>query len=265
MSTYELDYSFSEGYQRTLNRISNSLRKEAMEIANIHIYSQEVRLKFLMDIEQFITKNEWEVKNYCLSLSTGLDNIEDMREQLAEQHNAIQLNKIKQYAYIQTVNNKNNSTKTLFLKQVGFVGGSMQVIAGYGACTGSIGLLCSSLGVGLISHGTNNMYENGYYLLFREKTNGYLRGGYRSLSKKLGYGNYEADMAYNFVDLTLSAGSMANPTLKPGAFKLFRYIDTDFITTWKLMTPSALFTEGFLDTVTIYSTYDSYNNENKND
>lgn len=114
MSTYELDYSFSEGYQRTLNRISNSLRKEAMEIANIHIYSQEVRLKFLMDIEQFIKKNEWEVKNYCLSLSTGLDNIEDMREQLAEQHNAIQLNKIKQYAYIKLLIIKITTQKLFF-------------------------------------------------------------------------------------------------------------------------------------------------------
>ena len=56
---------------------------------------------------------------------------------------------------------------------------------------------------------------------------------------------------------------MINPTLKPGTFKLFRYIDTDFIATWRLMTPTALFEEGFLDLVTIYSTYDLYDDKNK--
>ncbi len=56
---------------------------------------------------------------------------------------------------------------------------------------------------------------------------------------------------------------MINPTLKPGIFKLFRYIDTDFIATWRLMTPTALFAEGFLDLVTIYSTYDLYDDKNK--
>lgn len=149
-----------------------------------------------------------------------------------------------------------------FLKQVGFVGGGMQIIAGYGASAASVGLLCNSLSVGLISQGTNNMYENGYYLLFRENTIGYLRDGYRYTAQKLGYSNHEADMAYNFVDLTLSAGSMVNPALKPGTFKLFRYIDTDFIASWRLMTPAALFTEGFLDSVTIYSTYGLYDVEN---
>ncbi|WP_274369652.1 DUF4225 domain-containing protein [Morganella morganii] len=263
MSQYELDYSFSDAYQSTLNNISNELRKEAETIAFMHIHNSEVRMKFLRDISQFISRNEWEVRNACLSLSAGLDNIEDMRELLEEQRRAIQLQEVRQYAYVEAVKNEKNGVTTLFLKQVGFVGGGMQIIAGYGACAASVGLLCSSLSVGLIAQGTNNMYENGYYLLFRENTSGYLRDGYRYVSKELGYGNDEADMIYNFVDLTLSAGGMVNPALKPGAFKLYNYIDTDFIATWRLMSPAALYSEGFLDAVTIYSTYDLYNNKSK--
>lgn len=262
MSQYELDYSFSEAYQSTLHNISNELRKQAEEIVFMYLHNPGVRLKFLSDIDQFIAKNEWEVKNACLSLSAGLDNIEDMRELLAQQRFAIQTQEARQYAYIQAINNEKNGVTTLFLKQVGFVGGGMQIIAGYGACAASVGLLCNSLSVGLIAQGTNNMYENGYYLLFRENTSGYLRDGYRYTAQKLGYSNHEADMAYNFIDLTLSAGSMVNPALKPGTFKLFRYIDTDFIASWRLMTPAALFTEGFLDSVTIYSTYGLYDEGN---
>lgn len=263
MSQYELDYSFSDAYQSTLNNISNELRKEAETIAFMHIHNPEVRLKFLRDISQYISRNEWEVRNACLSLSAGLDNIEDMRELLEEQRRAIQLQEVRQYAYVEAVKNEKNGVTTLLLKQVGFVGGGMQIIAGYGACAVSVGLLCSSLSVGLIAQGSNNMYENGYYLLFRENTSGYLRDGYRYTTKKLGYSDHEADMVYNFVDLTLSAGTLFNPALKPGAFKLFNYYDMDFVASWKLMNTSAFITEGFFDGVTIYSTYDLIQKENK--
>lgn len=262
MSHYELDYSFSDAYQSTLHNISHELRKQAEEIAFMHIRNPEVRLKFLRDINQFIARNEWEVKNACLSLSAGLDNIESMRELLEQQRREIQLQEVKQYAYVEAVNNEKNGVKTLLLKQVGFVGGSMQVIAGYGACAASVGLLCSSLTVGLVAQGTNNMYENGYYLLFRESTSGYLRDGYRYSAQALGYSNYEADMVYNFIDLTLSAGTLFNPALKPGAFKLFNYYDMDFIASWKLMNTSTFLTEGFFDGMTIYSTYDLIQKEN---
>lgn len=76
MSQYELDYSFSDAYQSTLNNISNELRKEAETIAFMHIHNSEVRMKFLLDIDRFIARNEREVINACLSLSAGLDNIE---------------------------------------------------------------------------------------------------------------------------------------------------------------------------------------------
>ncbi len=264
MSQYELDYSFSEAYQSTLRNISGELRKQAEEIAFMHLHNPSVRLQFLRDIDQFIAKNEWEVKNACLSLSAGLDNIEDMRELLAQQHRAIQLREVRQYAYVEAVNNEKNGITTLLLKQVGFVGGGMQVIAGYGACAASVGLLCSSLSVGLIAQGTNNMYENGYYLLFRENTSGYLRDGYRYAAKEMGYSNYEADMAYNIVDLTLSAGSLANPVLKPGAFKLFSYYDIDFITSFQQMGKIGIGSEIFFDSVTIYSAY-KLNKDNKNE
>ena len=41
----------------------------------------------------------------------------------------------------------------------------MQIYGGE-VLVGSIGTLCSSLGVGMVSQGVNSMIENGYYLLF---------------------------------------------------------------------------------------------------
>ncbi|HHZ8506268.1 hypothetical protein [Morganella morganii] len=46
--------------------------------------------------------------------------------------------------------------------------------------------------------------------------------------------------------------------------EIYKYIDTDFIATWRLMSPADLSSEDFLDTITIYSTYDVCN-KNRND
>ncbi|MEY0268480.1 hypothetical protein [Morganella morganii] len=44
MSQHELDYSFSEAYQSTLRNISGELRKQAEEIAFMHLHNPGVRL-----------------------------------------------------------------------------------------------------------------------------------------------------------------------------------------------------------------------------
>lgn len=259
----ELDYSFSDGYKSALTAHSNELRKLAEKLAYMYLSDSIARMKFLNETNQLILANELEVKNYCISLSAGMDNITKARNDLELQYEYLRTNKVMQYAIIETRREeKYGYNGTIFLKQVGFVGGALQTYAGYGACYGSLGLLCGSLGFGLIAQGTNNMYENGYYIIFRENSSGYLRDGYRYASKSMGYSNYEADMAYSFVDLTLSGWTLANPALKPGAWKLFDYMDDSLVASWKVMGKVGLFTEMGLDGVTMYTLYD-LNEQNK--
>ena len=257
MNNLESDYSFSDGYKSALTSNSNELRRLAEKLAYMYIGDSVARMKFLNDINQFIIRNELEVKNYCLSLSAGIDNITEARDKLELQYDHLRTNKVMQYAIIESKRKeKYGYNTTVFLKQVGFVGGGLQIFAGYGACYGSVGLLCGSLGLGLVAQGTNNVYENGYYLIYREDSSGYLRDGYRYASKGLGYSDYEADMAYSVVDLTLSGWSLMNPTLKPGAWKLFDYMDDSLIASWKNMGRIGLSTEALLDGYTIYGLYD---------
>jgi hypothetical protein len=67
----------------------------------------------------------------------------------------------------------------------------------------------------MITHGLNNMYENGYYLLYREDRSGTLRDAYRYVAAKLGYGNNEADIVYGVVDISLSAYGAGRRVLAP--------------------------------------------------
>ncbi|WP_323835415.1 DUF4225 domain-containing protein [Photorhabdus africana] len=85
--------------------------------------------------------------------------------------------KIKQYAIIEREKEKSSYTN-LILKQIGFVGGGTQILAGYTVCKASLGLACASFGAPLMAHGYNNVVENGYYLLYRENINGGVREGY---------------------------------------------------------------------------------------
>ncbi|MEY0878385.1 DUF4225 domain-containing protein [Providencia manganoxydans] len=265
MNNLESDYSFSDGYKSALTNNSNELRKLAEKLAYMYISDSVTRMKFLHDINQFIIRNELEVKNYCLSLSAGMDNITEARDKLELQYELLRKNKVFQYAILESRREKKYEyNTTVVLKQVGFVGGGMQIMAGYGACYGSLGLLCGSLGLALANQGINNMYENGYYLLYREENTSYLRDAYRFTSKKLGYGNNEADMAYAGVDLLLSGYSIFKPTIKPDGWKLFYYMEDSLVASWRTMGKLGLGTEVFFDGFTIYSTYDSINSENNN-
>lgn len=267
MAEPELDYSYSDVYRDTLKRESNYLRKIAMKFAYQYISDASVRMMFLNDIEQLIARTELEVSSYCLSLSAGLDNISDEIERLELQDKLLRNRSIMQYAVLESIREKEESEKSnkIVLKQVGFVSGAMQAYGGFTSCVGSVGALCGTLGVGMVSQGVNSVIENGYYLLFREEYNGPVRNGYRATSKALGYGDNEADIFYNTVDLSLSGASLLKPVLKEDVWKLFYYIKSDFVTSWKTMDKIPLMSEVFFDGMAIYSTYDLYEEENKSE
>lgn len=67
----------------------------------------------------------------------------------------------------------------------------------------------------MILHGTNSLYENGYYLLYREEKTGTVREAYHYAAKKLGYNNNSADFVYGGVDILLSGYGATRKILTP--------------------------------------------------
>lgn len=102
-----------------------------------------------------------------------------------------------------------------------------------------------------MAHGSNNMYENGYYLLYREDVSGYTKDAYRYVVNTLGYSNDDADIVYNVADLGLSGYGLGRQVLKPDTWKLFRYIKTDYTRGWKLMGDAELGVELIGDANTV--------------
>jgi hypothetical protein len=133
-------------------------------------------------------------------------------------------------------------------KGAGVIAGAIQIATGAGICYGSAGTLCAFPGSLLIAHGVNNVYENGRNLLEgRSDTQGPLRKGYQEAAKFVGHGAREGNIAYGAADLGLAVYGLGRLVLKPDAWRLFRYIRTDYVRSYKHIGAGALGFEIYTD------------------
>ncbi|MCY1432575.1 hypothetical protein D9M71_485770 [compost metagenome] len=139
------------------------------------------------------------------------------------------------------------ATKTVEIgrKSIGVVAGAAQVATGAGICYASVGTLCVVAGVPLMAHGANNIYERGRNI-FEDRNNveGPVSKGYHNVYKVLGGDKSEGDIAYAATDIGLSAYSLLRMVIKPGAWRLFYNVPTDYVRSFKLTSGFSLSIEG---------------------
>lgn len=141
-------------------------------------------------------------------------------------------------------------------KGVAAIAGALQIAAGAGMCYASAGTLCVFAGGPLMAHGANNVYENGRNLWEgRSDTQGPLRKGYQKLANLMGGSAFEGDIAYGTLELGLSAYGVGRLILKPDAWRLFRYVRTDYVRGYENASKTALSFEVLSNGVTIESMY----------
>ncbi|WP_319077956.1 DUF4225 domain-containing protein [Enterobacter cloacae] len=128
------------------------------------------------EIQQLVGHLKREIESHCLTFLGGTQILDEQIRHLREQDDLLTFNRAKMFIVVE----KNQATTTtIALKQIGFVAGGAQVYGGASLCVGSLGLACAAYGAPMIVHGLNNVYENGYYLLFREEQSGTVREAYR--------------------------------------------------------------------------------------
>lgn len=141
-------------------------------------------------------------------------------------------------------------------KGAGVIAGALQVVAGAGICYGSAGTLCLVAGVPMMAHGANNIYENGRDLIDgRSGTQGPIRQVYQAVAQVAGYDEKTGDIAYGTGDLLLSTYGVVRQVLKPDSWRLFRYIETDYVRAYKNASRGALTFEAIMGGKTAYDTY----------
>lgn len=249
----------------------DTLHRERDEIKRLANESAFLYLKDMGLVNRFIVEENEASEKHISDFKLGLISFSDAMSKLREQHNALlkshmdlQMDRVKLFVIAERHREK-NSLLTITLKRVGFVSGGLQIIGGGGICVASLGAACGSLGTPLLAHGIENMWENGYYLLYREDPESMpLRNAYRSAAAILGGDNSDGDIAYSVGDLSLSAASLFRSVLKPDSWKLFRYIKDDYIIGWKEMGGAGLISEMAGDSASGFSIYQLINGQSTN-
>jgi hypothetical protein len=122
---------------------------------------------------------------------------------------------------------------TVLSQSVGLVAGGFQFAGGVAICSASGGLACVG-GAFMIAHGMNNIHENAANLWTgRSDTVGATRMIYQKLAEREGHGRTGGNVAYGMIDIGTSLFGAFRNTLKPDAWRLYRYIETDYARAYK--------------------------------
>ncbi|MFF7063730.1 DUF4225 domain-containing protein [Pseudomonas sp. NPDC008258] len=133
----------------------------------------------------------------------------------------------------------------------GVTAGVLQISTGVAVCKLSFGAGCMIGGLPLILHGANNVYENGANLIGRRTgTVGPVRKVYQRAAIAAGGVASHGNVAYGVSDLGLSAFSLGRMALKPGVWRLFRYIEADKTRAIKTMSTHSIAFEVGIDMLT---------------
>ncbi|EPJ75474.1 hypothetical protein CFII64_28924 [Pseudomonas sp. CFII64] len=146
-------------------------------------------------------------------------------------------------------------------QSLGLVAGGLQVTGGIGICVGSVGWACVPASM-MIGHGLNNIYENGNNLLTgQSNTEGWLRVRYQAVSEYFGGGKSGGNIAYGTADIGLSLFGAFRLTLKRNAWRLFRYVDADYVRAYKETSSTILKIDAMSGEITASGISNEWKNE----
>ncbi|AHG22634.1 hypothetical protein Z042_03460 [Chania multitudinisentens RB-25] len=243
---------------------SHELGRLANRASAFYLKNSQSRFSFQKEIDDLI--------NHYISTCRTATTQEGQRDafvrlkaesdSLRMQYESLQLNKTVKAVYLEI--KKDNGYLTYVIKGIGVIAGLSQLIAGIPMAFGSaVTGVSAGLGVLLIAHGSNNVYENGQYFFTGEERTGLVRDLYRYASNKAGYSDNSADIIYAGIDLSLSAKilfgkvavSNANSLLgsanRSDTGRLFRAVNKDMLVGFKAMSKFSLLVELSGDAVTI--------------
>ena len=207
---------------------AEKLGEQACILGLRHIKNGTLRLQFNREVAYY-------AKGILNDVSEGKKSVEQGLKELKDEQNSL-------FAQSWEVAKKG----------IGAVAGAMQFVAGVGICYGSVGTLCLVAGVPIMAHGANNVYENGRNLWEgRSDTEGPVRKGYQAAAKAVGYGAREGNMAYGSADLAMSVYGVTKLVLKPDAWRLFRYIRTDYVRAYRNTSVPVLVLDRAADAITV--------------
>ncbi|WP_081263256.1 DUF4225 domain-containing protein [Pseudomonas putida] len=131
--------------------------------------------------------------------------------------------------------------------------GITQVTMGGGVCAITTPLGCTVLGMPIVAHGANNIYENSTNLWTgRNDAQGALRKIYHHAAIAAGGTAAHGNAAYGTMDIAISGFGIFRKVRKPETWKIFNYIKSDYARAYTQTGKLALAFEALVSSITLY-------------
>lgn len=222
---------------KQLKQAAVALRNHACTLSMRHIQDGMLRLQFNREVAYYAQGIVRDVESGRKSVTEGIKTLKGEQESLKEQ------------------------SVRIATQSIGLIAGGLQITGGIGVCVGSFGWACVPAAV-MVGHGLNNVYENGNNLLEgRSDTEGWGRIPYQTVSEYISGDKTGGNIAYGTVDIGLSLFGAYRLTLKKDAWRLFRYVDADYVRAYKNSSTTALGVDALGGTVTTKGMLDEWRKE----
>jgi Protein of unknown function (DUF4225) len=252
---------FTEYYQAIAHSDGNKLLKVARDVSRLVLRDALVRAKFENEIKDFILAQMQIIKSAKTEADckTAIDNLNKECRNLIEQDRMLKTKKAKTVVSIEMT--KDRDTWGYVITGVGILIGGLTVLGGLTVVAGSLAtgnILGVVAGATIILHGANGIQEVIKNLIYdTDSSTGFMLNGYIATAEYLGFDTKVGIMAYNLMSIGLSGYGMARLVLKPDAWRLFRYIPTDYVRNIKTMGYGSLMIEGMGNTLSLKAINDS--------
>lgn len=241
---------------------ANQLLSNANHLSHIYLKDGFNRLQFQDNVKAFVKAQ----LNVIRSDSTDdqcqecIQNLKKENEYLTIQDRMLRAGTAAVHASVQLV--KNGDFWGYVINGVGVVLSGMQVIAGVsviGASLASGTIIGSAFGGMLVLHGLNGFQESVENLVYGKTDSvGLLKQGYVATAEFLGFDQRVGQLAYSSMDLALSLYGIVRLVQKPEAWRLYYFLNTDYVRGIKEMSRKELFIEVYNDASAIKSISDTY-------
>lgn len=241
---------------------ANQLLSNANHLSHLYLKDGSTRLQFQDNVKAFVNAQ----LNVIRSDSTDdqcqecIQNLKKENEYLTIQDRMLRAGTAAVHASVELV--KNGDFWGYVINGVGVVLSGMQVIAGVsviGASLASGTIIGSAFGGMLVLHGLNGFQESIENLVYGKTDSvGLLKQGYVATAEFLGFDQRVGQLAYSSMDLALSLYGIVRLIQKPEAWRLYYFLNTDYVRGIKEMSRKELFIEVYNDASAIKSISDTY-------
>lgn len=212
-----------------INLEARKLINTANTIAAHHLHDGLTKIKFMEDIKSLISQ-QFHYARLAKSDEEGLSYLKNLRaenENLLEQDRLLRTNTAKLYAKVEFIE-ENNKVVGYTITAVNVVLAGLEVLGGFAiAATGTpIGIMA---GVILIADGFNTLSrEFDHQVKNRPDSEGLLANGAMATAEFMGFSRNSGLGIFKAVTLTANAYSIFGLIRRPGTWRLFHYLPTDF-------------------------------------